>query len=980
MRRPICSAVLFILTVLQAFSLDSNRHASYSETIWTQKDGLPQDAISAISQTGDGYLWLGTEEGLARFDGYEFIVYRKDGSNLPSNSITALATGSDGSLWIGTPNGLSHYAGNHFHNYSTADGLPDNAIADLFVDHAGEVWIVAGGAVARFDGTRIRLVAPSQEISVSPRAVCEDRHHVIWVAGSKGLARLVGQAFVPATDVKRAEGLLITRLAADGDDNLWLASGAGLMKYGHDGVLRKYTARDGVPDPHIRSLRLDHQGVLWVGTSLGFVHAAGDRFIPLNGPESERDVVRSIYEDFEGNLWVGTVNGLERFREDVFTTYGKSEGLPGDDPTTVFQDASGRTWVGFRNSGLILFSPNRQVFNTRNGLPSNEIFSIRQARNGDLLIGTRAGLVREHAGRFTTYRPPDDLGREMVFDAQEDAAGTLWIALPSGLAEFRDGKLRIVAPGDSLNSGWVISILQGLNGTLWAGTYGKGLWRIQGKDVRLFTTADGLSSNQIRSLYEDRDGTLWIATLGGGLNGYQNGRFFHVTAKDGLLSDNISELVDDSAAMWLGTTRGICSVSKRVLHAVSQGNGQVLSATNYGVGDGLRSAQCAPGYPVGGGAIRTREGRLWFPTSRGVGVINPKTVERPQVAPVLRMVGVTIDGKPVDFPRTLKLAPGSKSIHFHYVAIHLSAPQRVRYAHKLEGVDSGWVYTDSVRETDYNNLRPGRYRFLFRAELPGSGPSTQGSYEIEQLPEFYQTTWFRLMFGLLVLAAVAGGYLIRVRQLRSRFSIVLEERARLAREIHDTLAQGFIGISSQLEAVSAALTADSGRARSYLDLACKMARHSITEARRSVFELRAGELDGKDLAGALLAGAETWTAGSGLKVDMEIEASAQRRLPERLEQQLLRIAQEAIVNVTKHAGATKISVGLRVVEDKVHLRIVDDGQGFEECETFLSADGHFGLIGMRERAQQLDGELELKSCRGAGTQIEVTVPLHEFKD
>lgn len=976
MRDIFFSAALCLLANYPALTLDSNHRASYSKTTWTQKDGLPQDAVSAIAQTGDGYLWLGTEEGLARFDGYEFTVYRKDNTNLPSNSITALATGSDGSLWIGTPNGLSHYSENHFRNYSIADGLPDNSIADLSVDHAGEVWIVAGGAVARFDGARIKLVAPSQQISVSPRAICEDRHHVIWVAGSKGLAHLVGNDFVPVTNLKQSQGVLITRLVVDANDNLWLASGAGLMKYGADAVLRKYTIRDGVPDPHIRSLRLDNQGVLWVGTSSGFVHLMGDRFTSLNEPRSERDVVLSIYEDFEGNVWVGTVNGLERFRKDLFTTYGKIEGLPGDDPTAVFQDSGSRIWTGFRNSGLMLFSPNREIFGPREGLPSNEVFSIHEAANGDLLIGTRAGLVREHRRHFSIYRPPDDLGREMVFDAQEDAEGTLWLALPSGLAELQDKKLHIVAPGTSLNSGWVISILMCGDGTVWAGTYGRGLWRIQGQRVRLFTTRDGLSSNQIRALYQDSEGTLWIATLGGGLNAFRSGHFIHLTTKNGLLSDNISEFVDDGEALWLGTTRGICRVEKGALHSALQDNTQVLTVTNFGIGDGLRSAQCAPGYPVGGGATRSRDGYLWFPTSRGVGRINPKAVDRPQVAPVLHMEDVSVDGKSADLCRPLKLAPGSKTIHFHYVGIHLSAPQGVRYAHMLEGVDAGWVNTGGVRETDYNNLRPGRYRFLFRAELSGGGPSTQGFYSIEQFPEFYQTIWFRLAFGLSVLAITGAGYLMRMRHVRSRFSIILEERARLAREIHDTLAQGFIGISSQLEAVSEVLTEDSDRARMYLDLACKMARHSITEARRSVFELRSGELEGKDLAGALVACAQTWTAGSGLTVDMDIAASAQQRLPDRLEQQLLRIAQEAIVNVIKHACASRLSVRLGVHVGHVHLRIADDGLGFEEHEeTFSASEGHFGLIGMRERAQQLGGELRLTSHRGEGTQIEVTVPL-----
>ena len=226
---------------------------------------------------------------------------------------------------------------------------------------------------------------------------------------------------------------------------------------------------------------------------------------------------------------------------------------------------------------------------------------------------------------------------------------------------------------------------------MWAGTYGKGLWRIQGEDARLFTVADGLSSNQIRSLYQDPDGTLWIGTFGGGLDALRDGRFQAFTAKDGLLSDNIASLTDDGESLWLSTTRGICRIAKRQLREFAEHKRKTLEPANYGVEDGLRSAQCSPSYPIGGGGNRTSDGRLWFTTGRGLAVLDPRGLKQAGPAPVVHLVEMTADGLPVDLGRAARLAPGSQRIQVRYTAIHLSAPERVQYSYKLEGLDAEWV-------------------------------------------------------------------------------------------------------------------------------------------------------------------------------------------------------------------------------------------------------------------------------------------------
>jgi signal transduction histidine kinase len=371
--------------------------------------------------------------------------------------------------------------------------------------------------------------------------------------------------------------------------------------------------------------------------------------------------------------------------------------------------------------------------------------------------------------------------------------------------------------------------------------------------------------------------------------------------------------------------------------------------------------------------VRTADGELWFTTSRGLAVFDPGTQPQPRLAPVPRLVEMTANGESVDLATAAKLPPESQRVEFRYTALHLSAPEQVQYSYKLEGVDPDWVRAGSRRTINYNSLRHGHYRFLVRASLAGGAPA-EAPYDFSVLPHFYETVWFRILAAALAVAAASGLYGLRLRQIRSRFALVLEERARLAREIHDTLAQGFVGISSQLDAVAMCLTDETSAARKYLDMARKMARHSLTEARRSVMDLRSSVLEGQDLASALESGARVWTAGSGVAIAVDA-GGPPANLSQAMEQHLLRIAQEAVTNVLKHAGATRIAIHLRTGERKLRLRIEDNGRGFEEPDVFSSLGGHFGLIGMRERAERLGGELRLESRPGVGTEVEVTVPL-----
>jgi ligand-binding sensor domain-containing protein/signal transduction histidine kinase len=945
----------------------------YSRTVWNQQQGLPQDTITAITQTRDGYLWLGTNEGLARFDGYEFVVYSEGNGDLPSNSVKALAVGSDDSLWVGTANGLVRFLkpGAEHQTYNTSNGLPSNAIDELYVDHAGNIWIAAGGALAMFNGQAFTSFLPNRDIPITVRTVYEDSHSNLWVAGLGGVVRRSGDKFVSAMRWKSLDGDLITRLAVDRQDNLWVAGSTGLIRCSPDNKIRKFNKQDGLPDNFVRAIWFDRDGDLWAGTNSGLARLRGDHFIA----EGPGELIRCLFEDREHDLWVGSSSSLSRIRDDIFTVYGTSEGFPSDSPNAVLEDRGHRIWVAFHDNALLSMTPTGlQVITPADGLPAAEIFSVHQSRSGDLLLSTRDGFVRMHGTTFHTYVPPDLFRRKEIFDSIEDSSGAIWLALPNGLGRLKDGRMQLVIPGGSLGLTSVVTLYESRDGAIWAGTYEHGLWWVKGENKRIFTTENGLSSNKIRSIFEDRDGVLWIATFEGGLNEYVNGKFRHFTAHDGLLSSNITSIVDDGESLWLSTTRGICRISKDQLRAFAEKKIAKLHPVNYGAEDGLRSAQASPGYPVAGGGIRSSDGRVWFPTARGLAVIDPRVRRQRSLPPIVHLIDFAVDGKSMDLTGPLRLKPRSGTLRIRYTGVHLSAPERVEYFFKLEGVDRDWIEAGKRREINYNALAHGNYLFRLRAQLP-DGVVGEDSFSFERLPKFYETAWFSVLACLALISLAWTIYQFRVRQLRYRFAFILEERSRLAREIHDTLAQGFIGLSSQLEAVASVLPGDGESALKYLNLARKMVRHSITEARRAIGDLRGGALEGGDLATALRSGAQMWTAGTDLAIDVDISGTGWDSLPHELQQQLLRITQEAVTNVVKHAGAHKVLVKLHREASNLHLQIADDGRGFERRNSFSLFDGHFGLIGMRERAERLGGEFSLASEVGEGTEVSVTVPV-----
>ena len=449
-RRPAFALGLLVFLFLfasRADALDPHKGLEqYSRTVWADEHGLQRDTIHAITQTTDGYLWLATDDGLVRFDGYDFVTFNK-ANGLPATSIVSLAAASDGSLWIGTINGLAHYRENQFKNYSTKDGLPSNNIRGLLEDSSGTLWIVAGGLLGRFESGGFTHFVPGVELPLSSvRLIAEDRTHQLYIAGVGSILRRERDAFVPILQTENLLGRAVSTLITDRRGVLWIGGTLGLTKWSAAGGFRKYKW-GAVSEPfRVLSLCEDRDGNIWVGSDRGIARIEGDQLVPSRTSES---MVRSIFEDRQGNLWIASSAGLTRLRENIFTSLGAKDNVPSDRPTSVFQDQTGAVWVGFGDEGLLRISHNQNHhFTSADGLPHNSIYSIRERRSGELLVGTFKGLAVIKDETISEFMPNSPWSHHAVFDAIEDPAGNLWLAVAGGLTKVRDGKSQEVIPVD----------------------------------------------------------------------------------------------------------------------------------------------------------------------------------------------------------------------------------------------------------------------------------------------------------------------------------------------------------------------------------------------------------------------------------------------------------------------------------------------------------------------------------------------------
>lgn len=974
--------LLFILLLLPGISgnlvaLDSHRELSQlRQEMWLTENGLPQNTVHAIAQTLDGYIWMGTEEGLARFDGVKFSLFdRQNTAGFKSNYVRALLGDRHGALWIGTAEGLLRLLNGKFTLFTTNEGLPSNTIQAVHEDREGNLWVATATGLGLFkSGSLTTFTTKERLIGGSIQTLFEDADGAMWIATPYGVGRVKGDKFTNYTVRDGLGSNSVRTIQQDRGGRLWFGTLGGLTSL-VNGRFKTYTTKDGLPNDRIISLLTTRDGGLLVGTAGGLCRFSDGHFTGFDSEEGlSKSTILSLLEDLEGNLWVGTESsGISLLKETKFKTYTVKNGLSSDVVKSIYEDQQGNTWIGTDGGGLSRLKDGKlSVYTTRDGLSSNVVVALFADDTGNLWVGTPEGLNRFSGGKLTHFTAADGLASNDVRSINGDRRGNLWIGTRGGLTRMKDGLSETYTEVDGLPNDLIATVYEDRKGNLWVGTLG-GLSRLSNDEFTTFTTRDGLSSDAVISLYEDSDSTLWIGTNGGGLNRMKDGKLTSVTTGNGLLDDVVYRILeDDQNNLWLSCRKGIFHISKSELDEFAQGRISSVSPVAYGTADGMITRECSGGGDPAG--WKDREGRLWFPTIKGVAMIDPARIKTNSQPPPVVIEKIRIDDQSIAPADRVELSAGTTRFDLYYTAPSFVAPEKVRFKYMLEGFDKDWIDSGTRRVAYYTNLRPGDYTFkVIASNNDGVWNHSGATLALYLKPYFYQTYWFYLSVTLLLAMLAWLIFRLRVRSMRAQFGAVLAERTRIAREIHDNLAQEMSGISVQLEVVARTMPPEAEVARNYLDRARQQVRHGIAEARRYVWDLRSPALENNDLPAALAEIARRLTHETAIQAHVEVNGTF-RPLAQSVEVNLLRIGQEAMNNAVKHAQAQRILVNLIFDARRVQLSVRDDGRGFDQAAGDGEA-GHFGFIGMRERAQQIGGTLSIYSAEGLGTEIVADVPI-----
>jgi signal transduction histidine kinase/ligand-binding sensor domain-containing protein len=677
-----------------------------------------------------------------------------------------------------------------------------------------------------------------------------------------------------------------------------------------------------------------------------------------------------MFEDQEHNLWVGTdTAGLHLLRQQKFRTLPSVSGYP---ISTITQTANGTVWLGTKDEGLFRYEHGQtRHLSTKDGLISDVILTLAADQDGSLWVGTPDGLNHLRDEKIESYTSADGLPDDFIRSLFVDKDGTLWVGTRRGLAHRQGGHFTVLSRADGMTSDLIGAMLRSSSDDLWVGTL-DGLVRIRDGKLTVFTKAQGLSGDVITSLFEDATHTLWVGTKDGGLSRSSSNRFSPVSPPD--LPREIDAILEDSHGyLWLTSARGILRVLASELAACSETTTCSPHIATYGSSDGMPSEETSSsGHP---GAWRTADGHLWFATRKGVAIVDPGDLRENQTPPPVVVEHFTVDDTELKGLETkITIPPGHVRYAFEYTGLSYVSPSRVRYRYILEGFDKQWTQAGSRRNAYYTNLPPRHYRFRVQAANEDgvwSEPGAEIAFVVK--PPFYRTLWFLALALLLLITIILAIYMMRIRAIRSRFDAILAERTRIAREIHDTLAQDFVGVSVQLE-LTAHLLAQSHvvEASQQVDRTRHLVREGLADARRSIWDLRAAS--SQATLPMRLTHLVEQTSTEHLKIDLNI-GGTYRALTPSLEDEVFRVAQEALANIVRHARATHVVLDLRYHPNDLTLTVSDNGIGFQTTDTTLAAKGHFGLQGMHERANQIGGTLNVKSSSESGTTITLSVPL-----
>jgi signal transduction histidine kinase/ligand-binding sensor domain-containing protein len=963
------AALLACATPVRA-QLD-NLLTGYSLTSWNEGDGHPLGSVYAMVQDPQGYLWLGTDAGLFRFDGSRFTAWNTISDvALPAVPVRALRITSRGSLLVGLDDGGIREIRNGTLIEITRKGLrTSEGATELAEDRAGTLWMVANRELYRLRGgqwEKVELPWRFRPGSVLQPLV--SRNGDLWVATRWGVFHRA--AANDAFELVSHE--YVWGIHEDGNGVMWTTDiAAGYRRLGAPAAPRHPLEGAGYRLTH------DRRGNLWVATfgeGLWRVREAEQSGPPRVERANLRtglssDSVQSVLEDRDGNIWVGTTGGLHRLQERPLTPVENVAFVVAMEPAD-----GARMWAGTTN-GIQQFSGAPGPWG-RIGprSPGPDARSMARDKTGTLWVGASDGLWRLAGGQLTHVTLPGDPQMQLM-SVVPDISGTgLWLGDGDWLFHWDGTRLEPLPRPSSAADLQRITLARGdSSGRVWLGFAGGRVgYLTSARQVKVLGATDGMEGahTAIHAIVEGADRTIWIGGSGG-LSRFQHGRVATVGAASGLPGVRVWSVVEDlQRRLWLSVDRGLVRVERDELNRGFDDPAHRLSFRFYDTHDGLAGAS------VGIiGSSRGGDGTLWFVRGGGVTVVSPDVIDdRPSMPPALRIEDVVVDDRPRRLDSLASLPAGTTRVEIRYTALTLSSSDRIRFRYRLEGVDGDWVNAGTRRTAFYTNLAPGDYRFHVDAGgEDGSWQAAPVAWSFSVEPAFYQTRWFSALVAAAGLLAVWGAWRVRLRLVRQQFSLALAERARLSREIHDTLLQSLVGVALQFDAIAENLDSASGTAKEQLLRVRRQVEAYVRDARQSISDLRSPLLEATDLATVLREFGKRAVADTRIRFVSSVLGTPREYSP-KIDNELLRIGQEAITNAVRHSAASQIALELRFDDAAVTLRVSDDGHGFDASCPDAEPDKHYGMTTMRERAEELGGRLSVVSTRDRGTVVEAIVP------
>ncbi|EEF61838.1 sensor histidine kinase [Pedosphaera parvula] len=950
--------------------------SQYGSRLWRMDDGLPHSCVQAVLQTRDGYLWVGTQFGLARFDGVRFVGFNKN--NVPemlNANILGLQEGQDGSLWIATGRGgMLRLKDGKFTRYGKADGLAnDSCLGPTLETRDGSLWFATLGGLSRYrDGKFVNFGTNSGLASDVVRGMVEDQEGQLWLATPTGV-----YCWKDGVVIRRflmADGLRINdarALFCDPDGTIWVGAGNGLSRI-QKGQVTTFVMTDSPANNIITHIQRDRRGNLWVGSYGGLSQFVDPKIIgQLDGQGQAFDLVNAIFEDREGNLWIGSRDGLIRLNSHPFTSYTQQNGLSCNNVTSVLEGKDGVIWAATWGGGVNRLKDG--VFTALTCDGSSLALGLCEDSAQRVWAGSDwdGGLFRFDQQSVHRYTDADGLTGGAVRVVHQDRSGAYWLGTTRGLYRMEGQTIRPFGTEHGMPQEVIRAICEDDQGDLWIGT-NDGLWRLRQDTLVRFTTADGLSNTTTGALYADHHGNLWIGTSGGGLDRLRDGRFTAYTSQRGLFNDSIYEIVEDENGwLWMTCIRGIFRVHRNDLDRLDNGSINAIHCIAYGNPDGLASEVCS--MVAKPSAWKSKDGRLWFATVKGLSVIDPNSLkEENPVPPPVTLERILTDKQAFPPAETLSVAapvripPGRGELEFQYTALAFRTPERTRFKYQLEGVDTDWVEAGARRSAHYSNVYPGKYRFRVLARNSESTWSEPGGFvEFVVLPHVWQTWWFKLAIVATVMLGALGIHRVRL----ARFRQLENLRLRLAADLHDEVGSNLSTISLLARKLQKGGSAGTEAADDVAAIS-RISGQTSSSIREIAWFINPENdtlqdliLRMKETANAMLPGIECRFQSA--------QAHLTRTLPPQFRQDIFLLYKEMLANIAKHSRASRVEIEISRLDSLWQLRVRDNGVGFDTRTTYTGN----GLKNIRLRAFRLNGSLNIESKPGNGTIATFTVPI-----